>query len=112
VGTAIHAAAIGNERSEPPAEEQESEKKRKREGERERERERNQGIRVTKTNRSRPTVPCRAAPRRAMPRSRIRSVAGFICSRARIGLLKINDSESDVNTIARTARVYRVDREE
>jgi len=68
VGTAIHAAAIGNERSEPPAEEQEREKKRKREGEREREREREREIKgFASRKRIGPARPRRAAPRRAAP---------------------------------------------
>lgn len=45
------------------------------------------------------TGPRRAAPRRAIPPAH--TIRSFICS-ARVGLLKINDSESDVNTIART----------
>jgi len=59
---AIHAAAIGNERSEPPPEKQQREKKRKREGERERE---IKGFASRK--RIGPARPRRAAPRRAAP---------------------------------------------
>lgn len=58
------------------------------------------------------------ANRSALRRAACDRSRGFICS-LRVGLLKINDSESDVNTIARTGavaasrpRVYRANREE
>jgi len=50
----------------------------------------------TKTNRS---APCCAGP----VRSRIRSVCEILFCSSCVGLLKINDSESDVNTIACTS---------